>query len=333
MPNRPKRHHQVPRAYLNRFGVGETVKVRWRDGKRYETNTLNVAVESGFYTMPDQPDRSPTWVEDALAVADDDAAKAMAAIDRTGGLPVDGSKEHTALATFVALQFTRTTGQREQVMFPERLAAWAGQRTITEDLVAEYLERVHLGFPPRPREAEAAHLYVSKVLEDGPVPTARAIELMLGLAEVIVPGLLRLHWTLELDRNERFITSDVPVVVWHKPSRMDEFRGIGIETTTELRLPLDPGKQLVLSKRPRVRVLPVAPHRVAHSNADMADGCHRFLVGRPGQRTVIDGLRLDARPPVARFNVGPLLVEGPDGSKVRDSEVLHVFVPRRPQHR
>lgn len=40
MQARSKRHHQVPRAYLNRFATNEMVRVRWRDGKAYETNTL-----------------------------------------------------------------------------------------------------------------------------------------------------------------------------------------------------------------------------------------------------------------------------------------------------
>lgn len=333
MPDRPKRHHHVPRAYLNRFAVNESVSVRWRDGKLYETNTDNVAVESGFYDLPDPPDGNRSRVEEALAVADGAAAEAMATIDGSGRLPDEGSDERVALATFVALQITRTTGHREQVMFPERVAAWANRREITVDLVAEYLERVHLGFPPRPREAEATHLFVSKALEDGPVSPAFAIGMMLKSFEAIVPALLRLHWTLEVDRREQFITSDAPVVIWRKPTRMDQFEGIGVETAAELRLPLDPGKQVVMSKRLRASVLTVAPHRVRHSNVDMADGCHRFVVARPDQRSVVDALPLHTRPPVIRFNIAPLVVEGPDGRKVRDSEALHLFIPRRPLRR
>lgn len=123
---------------------------------------------------------------------------------------------------------------------------------------------------------------------------------------------------------------DHPSVPFGAPTRMDEFEGIGVDTADELRFPLDPGKQLVLSKRKRQRLLSVEPHRVRRSNADMADGCHRFIVGRPNHRSLVDAVRLHSRPPAIRFNVGPLLVEGPDGRKVRDSEALHMFVPRRP---
>ena len=74
MPDRAKRHHQVPRAYLNRLGSDGKVRVRWRDGKAYEISTLNVAVESGFYDVPDPEGGDSSRVEAELAVADGAAA-------------------------------------------------------------------------------------------------------------------------------------------------------------------------------------------------------------------------------------------------------------------
>ncbi len=329
MPGRAKRHHQVPRAYLNRFGDGEIVRVRRRDGNSYETGTTNVAVECGFYDVPDGQGGKSSEVEDRLAVVDGAAAEAMAAIDQHGRPPGEGSDERFTLAVFLGLQITRTTRHREQVMFPERVAEWAAGRELTEELVAKFLAQEHLGFAPRPREAEGAFLYVSKALEDGGATSEFAISMMLRVVEALVPRLLALNWSVEFDRKEQLVTSDTPVVVWRKPSPMDEFEGIGIDNAAELRFPLDPGKQLVLSKRPRKPVVWVEPHRVRRCNADMADGCHRFLVGSPANWQVLEHLRLPRRAPVIRFNVGPLVVEGPDGRKVRDSEVLHVFFPRR----
>ncbi len=50
-----KRHHFVPKFYLDRFAVADTVVVKSRTGTLFSAGTLNVAVESGFYdyTMPD----------------------------------------------------------------------------------------------------------------------------------------------------------------------------------------------------------------------------------------------------------------------------------------
>ena len=47
----PKRHHFVPRAFLERFGNVQRVAVRWRTGRNVITNVTNVAVESGFYDL------------------------------------------------------------------------------------------------------------------------------------------------------------------------------------------------------------------------------------------------------------------------------------------
>lgn len=330
MPARSKRHHQVPRAYLNRFSHKEIVHVRRRDGNAYETNTLNVAVESGFYDIPDGQGQLSSVAEDTLADIDGAGVQAMAGIDRAGRVPDSGSEARRALAVFLSVQLTRTTQHREQVMFPERVAQWAGQRALTEDLVADYLETVHLGFPPRAREAEGAFLYVSKALEDGAATSEFAIDMMLRMIAELVPRLLSLNWTLEVDAKQRLVTSDTPVVVWRRPSRKDDFEGVGIERADELRFPLDPGKQLVLSKRKRPREIRLGPHRVRRSNADVANGCHRFVVGRPEQSSILDGLGLGARAPVIRFNVAPLLVQTPDGRKIRDGEAMHMFVPSKP---
>lgn len=71
-----------------------------------------------------------------------------------------------------------------------------------------------------------------------------------------------MNWTLEVDRGERFISSDAPEVVRRKPTSMDDSEGVGIDTADELRFPLDPSKQIVLSKRKRPRLLTGEPHRV-----------------------------------------------------------------------
>lgn len=60
---------------------------------------------------------------------------------------------------------------------------------------------------------------------------------------------------------------------------------------------------------------------------------NRFVVGTPACPDLLDRIQLLSRAPVVRFNVGPLVVEGPDGRKIRDSEVLHMFYPSRPLER
>ncbi len=326
-----QRQHQVPRGYLNRFGDDGAVLVRWRDGKVYRTGTRAVAVECGFYDLPDGHGGTWSGVEALLADADGAAVTAMRSIDASGLPPATGSEERGAMSEFIALQMTRTTAKREQAMFPERYASWAGDRPLTQELVAEYLEREHLGFTPTDGEARGAWILLTKALEDGPAETRFAIELMMQMVFALVPRLDAMHWTLEEDRKGRLITSDTPAVLWRTPSKRDEVEGIGIDNTDEIRFPLDPHKQLVLSKRLRTATARITPERVRSCNADMANACHRFLVAHPAQLTQIESLRLTARHAVIRFNTGPMFVPNEGGGGYRrkaGSEVLQVWHPR-----
>jgi hypothetical protein len=268
-------------------------------------------------------------VESALESVEGAAAAAMAEIDRTGRLPKIGSQERFDLAVFVAAQAARTTKHREQVLFPQRVVEWLGGREATEALIREFLTTEHLGFAPRKREPEGALLFVQQQIESGVLNREFAIRMQLEATEAFVPRLLPLNWTLETSRRARFITSDAPVVLWRKPSRLDNHEGVGVETADEIRFPLDPAKQLVLSKRRRADILAVEVHRVRRSNEDVAAACHRFIVGDPADTNALSRIPLETRPPAIRFNVAPLLVAGPNGEQVPNGDVFHMFVPTR----
>ena len=153
--------------------------------------------------------------------------------------------------------------------------------------------------------------------------------MMLDLTEALVPRINAFNWTIEVDRKEQLITSDSPVVVWRTPSKRDDYEGIGIDSAEELRFPIAPDRQLVLSRRQRTPSARISSDRVRGCNADMAAACHRFIIGRPDRTTVLDAPRLDTWRPVVRFNTGPLFVYGEGGKKVREGEVLQMWVPRR----
>src|SRR5439155_7087519 len=142
---RPKRHHFVPRAYLDRFAGGDIVLVRRRDSKTFKANPVNVAVECGFYDVEIEGAKS-SLVEELLARIDGPALAAMQSIDRTGRPPADGTEERLILAVFLALQNTRTPEQRERVLFPQRLADYVVGRGVTREVVPERLEPAHRAF-------------------------------------------------------------------------------------------------------------------------------------------------------------------------------------------
>jgi hypothetical protein len=333
MGSEPKRHHQVPIFYLERFSSNRKLWVRWRDGKQYPANPVNVAVEAGFYDIPDGAGGKSRVVESwFLGKGVEGPAKtAMESLDRCLNPQGLTDAQRKALAIFLALQITRTTAHREETLFQLRVLDWAKGREITRDLVAEYLEHEHLWFKPCDPEIEAAFVYVSEAVKEPSVLTNDwSVRMMIDNAGYMVPVLLDLYWTIEVDPKREYLTSDKPVVLWRKPSPRDNYEGLGVANSQEIRFPLDPGKQLVMSQRKRPTILDVATHRVRRSNRDLADSCHRFILGSPNNRAQITAQHLDARRPVIRFWSGPWLAPGPDGRlQKQEGDIIQMMVPRR----
>jgi hypothetical protein len=328
---RAKRHHYVPAAYLARFGESDSVLVRRRgEDKLYTPHVKNVAVEGGFYEVLDAHGQPSDAVERALADLEGAALSALTEIDQREQLPPVGSAVRRTLGTFLAVQFTRTPFHRERILFPERVARYAGSREIDASLMAEYLEQIHLGFKPHDNEVRAALDLVQYLLRDREFFTKdNAIRLAFGTVNQLEQAILGMHWSLEIARKPRLITSDAPLVLWRKPTFRDRFEGIGLMNAEEVRFPIIPGMQLVLTHQYREPVTRVKPDRVHASNADMALACYRVVVGHPRRERQLRQLDLPARRPVVRFNTGPGYQAGRDGTSEYMGDILHTWVPRR----
>jgi hypothetical protein len=328
--SQPKRQHFVPRAYLERFASDGKVLVRRRDSKLFSSSPTNVAVECGFYDLVDRSGSKSSSVELMLADLESSAIEVIRGIDRDERPPPRDTPERRVLATFLAVQSTRTPEQRERVEFPSRLAKYANGREITPQVVAEFLERVHLRAKPAENETNAAHVYVTVALQD-PKASSRefAIEMMMSSVGLLSPIISEMNWTVEFDRKDQLITSDTPLVIWRIPSHRDAYEGVGITNADELRFPLDPGKQLVMTRRERTPTARITTQRSRGCDADVASSCHHFIVGQPNQMSLIRQLRLTPHRPVLRFHQGPLLVPTSTGMRKTDDEVLHTWVQRR----
>lgn len=326
-----RRNHLVPRSYLERWVEGGKVHVRRRDGKTFDAGPRDVAVETDFYDMPDGAGGVSKWIEVGLQDIEGTAASVLRKIDASGRLPGPRDTDSAVLAMFVGLQVARTTSHREKAMFPRRVLDWLGGRAPSPELVATFLETRWYGHRPHEGAVDAAFTMVDVAQRTASetLTEAWANQFMLNAALEVSTRLLAYEWSLERDPRRQFIASDAPVVLWRTPSREDHYRGIGIETAEQVRFPLDPGQQFVMSrKRPRNEVAEVSPHRVRQCNIDMAGACHRFVVGSPSQSQMIDDLPLDEWRPLLRFNTAPLLVDGPNGPEPGEGDVVHFWTPR-----
>lgn len=317
----------MPRAYLERFGP-DRVAVRRRDGTAFVASTVNVALEIGLYDVTDADGKRSPVIENALGQVDSDAIDVLREIDKTQTPPAPDTLGRATLARYLAIQLTRTPAHRERVLFPRRVAEHAGEAEVTRAVVEEYLRTVHLGFPPSSSEVEAAWQLATFALQDpaGLTPES-ATRLMLASVTATTPVVETMTWTLEVDRKARFLTSDLPLVIWRAPSPRDAVEGVGLENCDEVRFPVDPSSQLVLSRRSRAATARVGRERVAACNQDLADGCTQFILGPSAE--ALTRVRLAARGPRIRFNIASGVEVGPDGSRRPIGDVLHTWVPRR----
>ena len=59
----------------------------------------------------------------------------------------------------------------------------------------------------------------------------------------------------------------------------------------------------------------------------LARQCHRLVLAQSARRHYLKTLSLGEHRPAVRFNRGPLLSEGPNGTMVEHGEVLHPWIP------
>ena len=111
----PRKHHLVPRFYLDRWATDGMVKVTDLTNGRpsYLSKAQNALVETDFYRVPDGTVEggSPVVWETWLSKIEGDAAKVFAAVDR-GGLGDLNESQWTRLLTFIAVQITRSRSFR-----------------------------------------------------------------------------------------------------------------------------------------------------------------------------------------------------------------------------
>jgi hypothetical protein len=214
-------------------------------------------------------------------------------------------------------------------MFPIRVADYAKGRGVTCEVVAEYLERVHLGHAAADNEVVTAHVYATVGLEANFTPEDR-MRLMLETAMQAAAILAGMNWSVESDRKRRLITSDVPLVPWKPPSPSDKSETFGVADADEVRFALGPGSQLVLSRRATNATARMSAERVRSCNADVGDGARDFVVGSPDAQSALEAVHLAKRGPVLRFESARAFMIGPDGRKRRaEGEVARVWTPRR----
>jgi hypothetical protein len=232
MSGRPKRHHTVPKFYLEGFADGKMLHaVNIRDGSEYNTNVVNATAESHFYTVQDHP-TDPGAFEAALSEAEGVAAVILRSISE-GAWPLSVN-DRFAFAQFMTLQFLRVQSHRQQMHH----AIAANLRELETDDPVEF-ERV-LSLPGAPEGVDFANGEVPAL-----VSSAVHIQQISTLIPKLAVHLLGRTWVLVRFDQPALITSDDPLTPIPDPGQGQNV-GLGLENSWALLFPLTRELALVM---------------------------------------------------------------------------------------
>lgn len=260
--NIAKVQHYVPQFLLRKFGNGKKDQLHVfdkRTSRSFPTNAKNVASESRFYDF--QIEGQDATLEPKLAQLEGATKPLLERILTADSVAVIGGTERELIATFLAVQFTRTKAFREQVLdLPKMLGEHLRSRAGAGEDMSAIADFIKL-----PDENELK------------IQTAR---LMMNAPKDFGPHFLSKDWLLiATTRKAPFVIGDNPLALQNAID-MGPYGNLGLAVMgIEIYLPLSPvralamwcpsHKKTVLDGAATLRQLrAVAPHLISEKIRD-----------------------------------------------------------------
>lgn len=239
----PRRHHIVPRFYLERWAENSRVRVTDLDAhKSHTVDPKNAIVEIDFYRVPagsTQGSASPVVWEAWLSQIEGDTKRVFDKIDSGGSASLD-DEDLGALSIFIGVQFTRGRWARYQARWMASVGVYRAYEMYRPGAIAARLEAA--GENPTAERVAEVEAFFENVLADpwqmrlsASEEMANAQRSAVGLAEALVGRRLVVY---EIERS--IITCDEPVVSLWEHMGADHNRDGGFVGTPVIVLPLDP---------------------------------------------------------------------------------------------
>ena len=316
----PRRHHLVPRFYLDRWATDNRIKVTdlAESARTFSIAPNNALIETDYYRVPAEAVQggSPVAWETWLSKIEGDAAEVFAVIDQNGLQALDET-QWAHLLHFLGVQITRSRSYRFQgrwMMGPGYYRLWELYRP---GAIKALIERA--GEVPTPGRIAEMETYFAKVnVDPWSVPIAAAQEMEMasraaaGLAETLATRQFVLYRTAK-----PLLTSDEPVVLLYEHMGIDHPNGGGYFRAPIVVFPFGPHEVLALFRQnmpvQRGNDVELDWSETLELNRVIAGNAHRHLVegpnGRLGSKLYIPNLK----DPVRLVTVPP---EQDDGSEL-----------------
>lgn len=266
MANQARRHHTVPKFYLEGFArSGKIGTVRLPGEKRFCQSTANASLRMHFYTVPDLEE--PDAFEKRLSAMETEAATIMRKVISGGVWPLD-LDDRVNFAIFLAVQFLRGPDKRRQM---EQTVALVTQREVVaggRESVPAWIEH-NYGFTPTDEEAEQIWRDVNQ--PGGPPVTLSAaghLEQIGSLVPEFLPYFTGRPWVLLRFERRALLTCDTPLSLL--PDRRSPGQAVGLVNSPGIVFPMSRRVGLMLADpEPLIDRLPVEQVREGHADFEL----------------------------------------------------------------
>ncbi|RWR18234.1 DUF4238 domain-containing protein [Microbacterium enclense] len=240
----PRRHHVVPRFYLEGFAKARLLRVVDLPGdNRFTQSVTSATVENDYYTVESHPEGGDVF-ERALGRIEAEASQVFRQVTQENMWPLHPVDRET-LATFITLQLLRGPAQREQL----KQTALAVARLIISASGPHGLQRLAAAHGEDLSAAEAKKTW-EQLSADGALDVTISAATHIGHLGYLLPRLLKyIHgrpWALVRFERRGLITSDAPVYMIPDPKMPPHMR-MGLQTARGLAFPVDRRHALLLS--------------------------------------------------------------------------------------
>lgn len=239
-----RRHHTVPRFYLNGFARDHRIgTVRLPGHQRFVQSTLNASAQTNFYTVTDAV-AGPDVVEKTLASLEGDTARVFESL-KSDEWPLAPRSRET-LATFLAVQFLRGPNRRRQIEQMMRLLLQVRIGIGHRDGFEEWAMQ-ELGLALTVVEADTLWREGNQV---GGPPLTLSTSVFTGHLATSLPAVYPYFagrpWVLARFNRRSLLTSDTPIAL-APDGEAQPFSGVGVGSAMAMTVPLTRNIGLVLS--------------------------------------------------------------------------------------
>lgn len=282
----PKRHHVVPRFYLERFAIKNQVELVERDDLNrppFPVSIDKALTGNYFYSADTDHGREPVGEEFLRDHVDGPGSEAFHRLfDKGRSLIAPGPRGQ--LSHFLAFQVVRGHLARETVIGGHE-ANGRVPASLTPPSEFQRVARLQGAEISDEEAAETAALAKSDRLK---LEVSRPANLHMGTTFPMVPELVRFfygRWWRIIEFDEpALITSDEPVaLIGPDPEKVGS--GVGLADASEIVFPIDPRRALVMIRPDQAADemrMPGNRKQAEVINRHVAFSAHRFIVRTPG---------------------------------------------------